>query len=57
MDMKSNMYIWRQAGTGSWLRGAEEGLVLEALHTHTIEQKKKGKKGGKMSEKDRYSRI
>jgi len=51
------MYIWRQAGTGSWLRGAEEGLVLEALHTHTIEQKKKGKKGGKMSEKDRYSRI
>ena len=49
------MYIWRQLGTGSWLRGAEEGLVLE--HTHTKEKEKKEKKGGKMSEKDPYSRI
>ena len=34
---------WRQPGTGAWLRGAEEGLLLKikALHTHTKEKEKK----------------
>jgi len=34
---------WRQPGTGAWLRGVDDRLLLEtkALHTHTNEKKRK----------------
>jgi len=53
--MISTQEDWRQLGTGAWLRGADERLLLETkpLHTH----KKGGEKGKKMSGKPRYSRI
>jgi len=43
--MISTQEDWRQLGTGAWLRGADERLLLETkpLHTH--------KKGGKRAKK------
>jgi len=41
---------WRQPGTGAWLRGAEERLLLETKTLHT-------RKKGKISGKTRNSRL